>query len=372
MRWLLISGLLSACELTPSYVDRIDIDDAFARSSYKTVCKGLEMKEDDTRRYATERLIQVEDPIAGECICTNIVDEKDGWDDAVAAGLTGTERDELASCFTELVKKPDLPKRIEAVAALSKIPARVSRDTLAEIAVTPGDSAVRVRAAEAIAGDSLYKEQQLQLASDSDTAVRAAAIGGLGAVKDDADVLALLRKTAVEDAEGAVRASALRAVKKLEKSGADDLMCTAMMKDESAEVRSAAVGAFRGTKRDEPIACLRERAMTFEEDAGVRDALLGVLKSSPNKGAAKILCDAIPFWMKSYVLEELPEKLPGTSIVQAQNDRDWDNSYACLQRAYAKRGSYSCYGKMHVALWFREVGGTSHVPGCPGYEAPEP
>ena len=71
------------------------------------------------------RLVQVEDPIAGECICTNIVDEKDGWDDAVAAGLTGTESDELASCFTELVKNPDLPKRIEAVAALSKIPARV-------------------------------------------------------------------------------------------------------------------------------------------------------------------------------------------------------------------------------------------------------
>ena len=87
--------------------------------------------------------------------------------------------------------------------------------------------------------------------------------------------------------------------------------------------------------------------------------------SSPHDDSAQILCDAIPFWLKSYVVEDLPEKIPGTDIIKVQNDRDWERSYECVQKAYRARGGYSCYAKMYVGYWFNELGGTGSVPACP-------
>ena len=110
--------------------------------------------------------------------------------------------------------------------------------------------------------------------------------------------------------------------------------------------------------------------MTFEPDAGVRDRLLEVLKSSPNDNAALVLCDAIPFWMRSYVDKDIPDKLPGTMIVKAQNDRDFKRSYECMQKAWRKSSGYSCFARLHVGLWFRTLGAKNiRVPECPGYEA---
>jgi len=85
-------------------------------------------------------------------------------------------------------------------------------------------------------------------------------------------------------------------------------------------------------------------------------------------GVAKILCDAIPFWLRTYNKEDIPDKIPGTDIIGAQNDRDFENSYACLQKAYAKSSGYSCFAKMYAGWWFRQVGGSAYVPKCPGYE----
>lgn len=366
---LLCAGALSACEIPPSYVDRNDVDDGFARGAYKTVCKGLEMKEDDVRRYATERLVKVTEPISQECVCANIVDEKKGtWDDAIANGLTGTDRDELASCFTAEVLKPGAERQVEAVAILAKIPAKASRDALVSLATGQFDSEVRAAATRAIGGDATYKAELLKLAADSDEAVRSAAIGSMHSIKGDDSVVALLEKTLAEDASGSVRASALTSLKALQGTKADEAICKAMMEDADGTVRAAAVSAFRGTKRDEPMACLRKRAFTVEEDSQVREAMLTVLKSSPNQGAADILCDAIPFWMKNYVVEEIPDKIPGTAIVQAQNDRDWERSYECYQKALRQTSGWSCFARMHVGLWFREVGGQTYVPKCPGYE----
>jgi hypothetical protein len=126
--------------------------------------------------------------------------------------------------------------------------------------------------------------------------------------------------------------------------------------------------SFKGTKKDEEIECLRKRAMTEEKDIGVRTAILTTLKSSPSPGAAKILCDAIPFWLRTYNKEDIPDKVPGTDIIGAQNDRDFENSYACLQKAYANSSGYSCFAKMYAGWWFRQVGGSAYVPKCPGYE----
>ena len=368
---LLAPLLLAACEVPPNFVENGDIDDAMARKQYKTVCVGLTMKDDDTRKYAAGKMKEITEPIAVECVCENIKDQTKGWDLAVASGLRGTDRDDLAGCFTPLVEDPNLPNRMEAVVALGMIPAPSARATLGKVAAEVGaDAETRSVAISAIGGDPKHTDTLLGiLAGDADATVRAAAAKALHGVKDDKVVSALAAALA-GDAEGAVRGEALLGLKKVGADGIDELICKAMMEDESGEVRKRAISAYRGTKRKEAIACLRERALTLEEDPAVRSALLSAIKSSPKKAAKQILCDAIPFWVRSYMKEELPPKIPSADIIKAQNDRDWDQSYACIGKAM-RAGGYSCFGKLYVGHWYREVGGTAYLPNCPGYENPE-
>ena len=370
---MLLSVLL-ACEITPNYVEVSDIDDALARKHYSTMCVGLSMTEDSVRQYATERLRAITEPegiaIADACICEKVVDPRYGWDSSIALGLTGEKRDEPTACFAELVADPTLEKREEAITALTRIPSSASRKALAGIATTSGPTALRIRAIESIGAIEDFREGMLKvLAEDEDEAGRAAAATLLGSVKTNSPVVRAL-KHATTDSSGTVRAASLVALKRMTGSSADDALCAAMMDDESAEVRRATVGAFQGTKRPSAIACLRTRALTFEEDAAVRETILKVVKSSPHDDSADILCDAIPFWLRSYLKEDLPEKIPGTDIIQAQNDRDWERSYACVQKAY-RAGGYSCYAKMYVGYWFDQLGGTASIPQCPKYMNPE-
>ena len=370
MRALFAAALLAlaGCEITPSYVESVDIDDAMARNHFKTVCKGLEMKDDDTRRYATTKLKEITDPISQECVCQFVGQGKHGWDDAIADGLTGTDRDDLAGCFAEPVKKPDLGKREEAVVALAQIPAPSARAALGVVAADGAAATeVRVRAIKGIAGNVQFTETLLKLlADDGDAAVRTAAAEGLSGIKDEPVVQALIQAYE-KDAEGEVRGAALISIKKSGFEQADEMVCKAMMEDASPAVRSRAIGAFRGTKRAEAIQCLRDRAFKVEEDGNVREQLLKVLKSSPKQEAADVLCDAIPFFMRSYVgSEALPTKIPGADIAKYQNDRDWERSYDCFQKAYRSSRGYSCPARMYTGFWFREVGGTAHIPKCPG------
>jgi hypothetical protein len=371
----MLLSLLLACEMTPNHVEASDIDDALSRKHYKTMCVGLSMKDDSVRQYATERMRAITEPegiaIADACICEHIAHPQFGWDSAIATGLTGEQRDEPTACFASLVADPAQQNRMEAITALSRIPSPAARGALAAIAAASGPTEQRVRAIESVGAMEDFRDDMLKvLADDGDETIRAAVATALGGAGKSTPVISAL-KAATGDASGVVRGEALVALKRLTGSTADDALCEAMMKDDSADVRRAAVGAFQGTKRPSAIACLRERAMTFEEDASVRETMLKVLKSSPHDDAAAILCDAIPFWLRSYVVEDVPDKLPGTDIIKAQNDRDWQRSYECVQRAYQSRGGYSCYGKMYVGYWFNELGGSGSIPQCPKYMNPE-
>jgi HEAT repeat protein len=366
---LLIPIVLTACEIPPKFVESSDIDDAMARQAYKTVCVGLSMKDEKTRRYAASKMKEITEPISVTCVCENISDEKKGWDSAVAAGIKGTDRDDLAGCLANLVKDPTLKNRTEAIVALGYMPARVARDTLAGVASeTGGDPEARSAAIGSVGGDPTYTDQIVDLLKgEKDNVVRAAAAKALRGNKDEA-VLAAMRTAASSDEDGAVRGEALLGLKQAGVEGADELLCTAMLEDPSPEVRRRAVMSFKGTKRADAIACLRKRALTEEPDPGVRAALLKVVKSSPKKAAKKILCDAIPFWARTYMQEELPPKVPSADIIKAQNDRDWENSYDCIGKAYRSSSGYSCFARLYVGFWYREVGGSSHLPNCPGYE----
>ncbi|MFT5681773.1 MAG: hypothetical protein ACI8RZ_002685 [Myxococcota bacterium] len=360
--------------MTPSYVEASDIDDALSRKHYKTMCVGLTMKDDSVRQYATERLRAITEAegiaIADACICENVVDAQFDWDSSIALGLTGEQRDEPTACFASLAADPALQNRMEAITALARIPSPSARKALAGIAASSGPTDQRVRALESVGGMETFRDDMLKvLADDGDEVVRAATATALGGAGKSSPVVRAL-KDATKDESGVVRAAALVSLKRLIGSSADDALCEAMMKDDSAEVRRSSVGAFQGTRRPSAIACLKERAMTFEEDAAVRETMLKVLKSSPHDDASTILCEAIPFWLRSYVVEDLPDKLPGTDIIKAQNDRDWQKSYECVQSAYRSQRGYSCYARMYVGYWFNELGGSGSIPECPKYPAP--
>lgn len=372
---LLFALVLSACEIAPSHVSSIDIDDAIPRKHYKTMCVGVKMKDEDTRRYATERLLALAnfDPVdpagveAGRaCICESIVDPQGRIDLAIVEGMKGTRRDDVVSCLVTALENPAVEKRLEGVVGLANTAATAGRDALAKMATADPDPEVRKRAIGAISGDPTYQGALLTLSADPDAGVRAAAVEGMLKLKDPA-VITRLTALAKEDPAGEVRGAALGILKVANAEGIDTMLCDAMMKDESPDVRRAAVLAFRGTKRDEAISCLRERALAKEDDSSVREAMLTTLKSSPNQKAADVLCEAIPFWMRSYVIDDLPDKLPGTDIAKAQNDRDWDNSYKCMERAVRSSSGYSCYARMYTAYWFEQVGGSAHIPKCPKY-----
>ena len=57
----LVGLTLSGCDIPPSFVENSDIDAAMARSSFATVCKGLEMKDASTRSYAAMKLKSVQE-----------------------------------------------------------------------------------------------------------------------------------------------------------------------------------------------------------------------------------------------------------------------------------------------------------------------
>ncbi|MCB9758614.1 MAG: HEAT repeat domain-containing protein [Alphaproteobacteria bacterium] len=363
-------SLLAACDMTPSYVENVDIDDAYAMGQFKTVCVGVKMKDDEIRRYAAQKLADVEDPIARECVCAAIYDAEAGkWDDAILNGLKGSERDDMVSCVLPALDNPATEDRIELLVALIATRAPVIDDKLATVATnSTEDEEVRARAVSAFSGkadgariDMLVK----LLSSDSSEVVRAAAASALVGQKDDA-VVAAIMTAAKEDASGQVRAAAMDVVRRLGGAEVDAMLCAAMIDDPDPQVRSAAVRAFKGAKDEDKVACLRKKAFTEEPDGGVRGTLLDTLKGT--RAAYPILCDAIPFFMKTYITDKTPTEVPGTDIAAAQNDRDWDNSYACFQNALRSRGAWSCRGQQYVANWFREVGGQTYVPRCAGDE----
>jgi CreA protein len=130
---------MSACERTPSKVNTQDLEAAAVTGKMKTLCRGLEMRDDDVRRYAAEKLDMVTEPIAAECICSTLTAgpgaEKLGWDPAIVDGLKRTSRDDLAGCVVAVAKRSDLKERLRAVSTMTSMTAPVARQALIDIAV---------------------------------------------------------------------------------------------------------------------------------------------------------------------------------------------------------------------------------------------
>ncbi|MFT4622032.1 MAG: HEAT repeat protein [Myxococcota bacterium] len=367
----LLAGAIAGCELTPRFVEESSEIDAFlARRAFSSACVGLKMREDDSlRTYTAEKLAELAHiSVANDCLCAALYDaEAHAYDAAVAAGVQGTERDDLAECLVPAVADTNIDPehRPELVRLLGGINARSAFSALETIATSDPSPETRAGAAETLRPCGSCVGTLVGLVqSDVSAGVRAAAARALKG-RSDKKSIEVLTKAALEDADGEVRAAALDAVVQRKSAKTDDMACTAMMEDADARVRIAAVKAFHGSKRAGSIKCLEKRLLKEDENAGVRAAVLEALGASPSDRAAMVLCDAIGPFLRLYIKDKLADETPNTNIIEVQNNRDYERSYECVAKALGQ-GGYSCYARNHLGHWFNELGGKTSTPWCPG------
>ena len=369
MLWSLV---LACFETTPTEVTKEVITQAYIKKNVATLCIGLTMDDSELQSYATEKLRSLSGADVDACICTNIVDKDGVLREGVAIGLHGESSTDRAECFSKVLTSPNIGRPVEAITLFSKMDAPIVRTRLSKIASdTSVDGKQRAAALAIVAQDEEYIDAALQLTSDSDPTVMAAAISALGAHTKSKEARRVIAEQ-LENSNSLVRASAIAAFKRHVPTKADKALCKAMLEDPEAIVRKAAVEALNKVNRPEAVHCLRELAMKEEPDAEVREVLITTLGSALGDAktpAYQALCDAIPFWLKTYVKDDVVDNLKGVHIVKEHNRVDWENSPKCVERAFNASSGYSCYAKMHIALWHNlTTGQDKKTPLCPGME----
>ena len=360
------------CSFTPTEVDKAAIERAVAARDTPTICVGLKMPDPELKKLATEELRRMKQDASNKCICDHLVNESKELDEDIANALKGENSDAIAKCFSTAVQKPGLKNHAAAITAFSQLSSPMVNTTLSKIAHNELIAAeARASAIKLVGRSEEFVDLPLDLATDENPLVQAAAIEMLGFHKKVSRAKDLIERH-VESEKAEVRAAALLANKQMLGAAADEMLCEAMMNDDSPIVRKAAILSYEDLERRDPIRCLRKRANTVEADSEVREALLRVLQTmggDAKAGAFSILCDSIPFWLRNYVKDDVISKLKGVNIVKAQNNVDHKNSAKCFKRAYQKSSGYSCYAKMHIGLWFYEVSGNDgEIDLCPGLE----
>jgi hypothetical protein len=365
---------LTGCD--PNWIETsAEVDMFISQARWSAVCVALKNDRDDKlREYAANKLAeQADNPVATECVCNAVTDWKHGpYDAAVAQGLQGSNRDDLVPCLTKALPVVKDEERTRLVAQIAGLGAPAGYAKTAEL-VRDHNETVATRVA-AVAGllpaRDEYTELLLQVvASDPDPTVRAEAVLLFENVTDKKVVDALL-VAAKGDADGGVRAAALKAVVKLKLEETDALVCDMMMNDPDERVRDRAVRSFKGSKRREALDCLQKRLLTREESDTVRESTMKAIYASPDPYAPKILCDAIGPFVRMNVGELPVHKMSGADIVKHQNNRDYENSLECVQRAL-RQGGYSCWGRWYLAQWTVDLGGKAFRPTCKGMDPPE-
>lgn len=349
--------LLACVDSEPAFVSTRELDKALATGDTAALCAGLRMKDASTREAAADKLKDY--PFDSACLCERL--QLDGrWDPAVLAGLAKADDVEKVGCVGTLLDDPAQPERTALVTALLKIPA--ARARMVSAAASDADPAVRAAAMTVYRNSKDAAElTQVQgwLAADANPAVRA---GAAVALLGQSSAEGALRDAVGKDSDTAVRAAALTTYPSLKPADLDVVTCKALLEDASPDVRIAALGTMRATRDAEQLACLRQRATTEDPSPEVRAALLQTLASSAAPEAAAVLCDVIPSWVKAYVKDAAPAE--GDDILRAQNDRDFERSYECVQAAVKAGGGYTCAGRAYVGAFFRDLGGKAGVPTC--------
>lgn len=350
--------LLLACEMpAPSFVDKRAIDVAERRADSLTICTGLKMKDESTRGYAAEKLataVSIDD-----CLCETLT--RDGaWDLPVVRGMAKGEDDAHVGCAANLLDDPKLADRAGLVNVLVRIKVPMVQARLKVAAKSDTDVAVRAAAMAVLRVDKDPEALALVMATltDPNPTLRAAAATALAGVEAAKEGLV----AATKDESALVRGAALASLRSMKGFAFAEVACPALRADADPSVRAAAATAMKGTKDEAMLACLREHMLEREDDASVRAAMLATLQGTSAQPAADALCEAIPFWIHSYIGEEHPDREGPSDIIFAQNNRDFNVSYDCVQRALKAGGYKTCEQKFYINDWFHELGGKNAAP----------
>ena len=361
---------MTACEVPPRFVkNAAEVDSFILQKRYRSACVGLDSEDVKLREYTATKLVEAAHvKVANECLCASLYDaDAHEVDVAIARGLEHSERDDLAACLAPALTDDQIAgdERAKVVYALGAMEASGAYEAIRSL-LDDSEPAVRARAAEALAPSREAQDKLVEvLTSDASADVRAAAARALDGRKADS-VRVALTKAATDDVDGVVRGAALTSAVHIEKGPTiDKMVCTAMMTDEDEAVRLAAVKVWHGSKRRSALKCLDERMTTEESSGAVRQAILDAVKASPSKEAADMLCRHINAWSRLYIKDKVAPDIEGHNIARAQNDRDFERSYECVQKALRK-GGLSCYARNYLGKWMNDLGGKAPTPWCPG------
>ncbi len=359
-------SLLLACETpAPQFVSKADLDRAHTLADVRAICVGLKMKDDATREYAASKLKDYKDEGA-LCLCDHLV--RDGtWDKAVFDGLANADRDDRVGCVAGALDNPAITDRPGLATAMLKIKAPKVHDRLVLAANSDADLDVQAAALPALRGTKDPKEQEMLI-----TGLKRGGVWGANAALDLTGIQAAADalRDVITTGDAPTKAAALLAYRSLQKEDWPAVACGAL-KDADPSVRIAAITAVDATRSPQILACLDERVKTLEPDPTVRVALLTMLSKDAAPEAAKTLCDAIPFWVKTYVADAAPTSASDMDIVYYQNDRDYENSLTCAQSAFNK-GGYTPCGKAYLGARVNEFGGKVRYKDCAATATPAP
>lgn len=368
--------LLGLVGCVPSEVDLEGVEKAAAGNNVSILCVGLKMEDSSVRTLAAQKMQMFgsssQKDEAAQCLCDNLKKADNTWDEAIAEGMRGEKTNKLTSCFAKMVEDPQLQDRAKALTYLSDMATPAVLSSVKKIAGNDKeDPAVRGAAIEMIGGQPEMVKSVIKAYSTDNADLQASAIKVMSRQPKEKQFKKYIRES-LESPHPQVRQAGINTARIHFGGRLDEQICKMMLEDEDVGVRKTAVMSFKGTTRKEAIPCLSKKATTEESSSEVRDALLTVLKST--KGAARdsgfaVLCDAIPFWLRTYVKDDVVTNLEGVGIVKAQNDVDHENSRRCFEKAYNRSSGYSCYAKMHISLWYGLVLGKDEmpIPLCPGF-----
>jgi hypothetical protein len=354
----MVLALLLACDLPgPSFVDRKAVEAAYHRGDEASVCVGLDMEDERVRGYSAEILSTWAEP--SSCLCTAL-DKAGKWDPVVLRALAKGEDDAHVGCAATLLDDPKVQDRGELVKILVAIKVPQVEARLKEAAKADADPAVRATAMAVLRPGKDAEALTLVTGAltDPNPAIRAAAAQVLSNVDAAKDPLV----AAAKDADPNVRGAALASLRTIKGVDYPALACPALRTDPEPVVRAAVAAAMKGTSDPALLACLREHMLENEDDALVRKAMLDTLHHTSAPAAADMLCEAIPFWVHTYIGEDHPEREGAADIIFAQNNRDMNRSYECVEKAVKAGGYKTCEQKFYVNDWFHELGGKNAAP----------
>ena len=365
--------LLLACfgEPDPNQLTVSDLENAVPQKNISKLCAGLKAMDPEIQQAAAENIRIFEPADIKECVCTALSDTSNGLRDGIIRGMKGEKRNAVAGCVAEVVKKPETPSRDIAISLMADIPAPIINKSLMELAMNSSDDkVVRASAIRAVGGYDDNYDDVASLFDEKDPQIKTAVVETLSRHRKQKSARVLI-KEALTHSSPEVRAAAMTSYAIHAPKSSEETLCKAMKEDESPKVRAAAVKGFRKTKSVSAVRCLREKAMILEEDRDVRAAVLDSLKMAEGpaeKPAFTVLCDAIPFWLRNYVTDKLPEEDPETDIVKMQNDMDYKNSEKCFAKAYGQRKGLTCHATKYISWFYKQVSAQEdlHVPACPG------